>query len=461
MRCIVLMLVALVSLSACESAPDPKPDPIPKEVVTLKVPELSAVPKEAIANSGVEEFEVDGLKVILKQTPGRPVVSVRLYIPGGLATADPATVGLEDLALKVGTSGGTKTTPRSEFKASLESMGSSISGGSDRDYATISARSVRPYFAPTWKLFAQVVTEPSFDEKEFELTKKRTVEGIRARLDDPDQSLRITATDVFFADHPYGFQVSGELETVEPLTRDALVAHYKTLMVRERCTLVVVGDVARDELEAGIKGDLSAMPSGKWEPVLAPELIAGPADLKVVEKEVATNYMLGYYSAPPPTHPDYFLLKVATSILADRLFEEVRTKRNLTYAVSAGLGSRQRNYGYLYTTAVDPKTTVSVMYAEVERLQNEPIDADELNDQLAVFLTEFYLGQETVDAQVSSLGASEVVGGGWEQTLVFIDRVRAVTPADIQRVAKEYMRNVHWGYVGDPAKADKALLTSK
>jgi zinc protease len=461
MRHVWMIALVALALPACESTPEVKPDPIPKEVVTLKIPELSAVPKEAIAKSGVEEFEVDGLKVILKSTPGRPVVSVRMYIAGGLATADPKTVGIEDLALKVGTGGGTKTTPRAEFKAALESWGSSIGGSSDRDYSSVSARTTRLYFELTWKLFAQTLTEPSFDAKEFELVKTRTIEGIRARLDDPDASLRVTATDVFFADHPYGFQTDGELETVEPLTVEALRAHYTSIVTRSRCTLVVVGDVSRFDLENMVKLDLAAMPTGAWTPVLPPELNVGAADLKVVPKEVATNYLLGYYAAPPPTHPDYFLLKVATSILADRLFEEVRTKRNLTYAVSAGLGGRQRNYGYLYTTAVDPKTTVGVMYDEVTRLQTEPIEAGELKDQLNVFLTEHYLGQETVDAQLGSLGGSEMIGGGWEQTLVFIDRVRAVTPADIQRVAQEYMRNVHWGYVGDPAGADKALLTSK
>ncbi len=427
----------------------------------MKIPELSAVSQEAIAGSGVEEFTVDGLRVILKSTPGRPVVAARLYIAGGLATADPKTVGIEDLALKVGTGAGTKTTPRAQFKAALESMGSSIGGGADRDYSTVTARSTRLYFEDTWKLFAQTLTEPSFDEKEFGLVKTRTIEGIKGRLDDPDASLRVTATDVFFADHPYRFQTDGEVETVEPLTRDDLAAYYTAILTRSRCTLVVVGDVDRAWLEGAIKSDLAALPAGEWAPVLPPELNVGAADMKLVEKEVATNYLLGYYAAPPPTHPDYFLLKVATSILGDRLFEEVRTKRNLTYAVSAGLGGRQRNYGYLYVTAVDPQTTVGVMYGEVERLQNEPIDPEELKDQLNVFLTEHYLAQETVDAQLGSLGGSEMIGGGWEQTLVFIERVRAVTPEDIQRVSKEYMRNLHWGYVGDPAKADKAQLTSK
>jgi zinc protease len=455
------MLLLAMLLASCGTAA-PVPDAAStEELVTLQIPELSAVPADAIENSGVEAFDVDGLRVIVKRIPGRPVVSVRMYIAGGMATADPATAGVESLALVVGTAGGTESTPRDEFKATLDSMGSSISGSAGRDFSSISAGSVRAYFEPTWALFAQVLTEPSFDAKEFELVKSRTLERIRSRLDDPESALKRAAQDVFFSGHPYGLEVAGELETVEPLTRDQIVSHYKGILTRERLTLVVVGDVTPSEIEAAVRADLASLPRGEFKPVFPPELLVGNADVNVVEKSLPTNYLLGYYTAPAPTHPDYFPLRVATAILGDRLFEEVRSKRNLTYAVAAGLGSRQRNYGYLYTTAVDPVTTVGVMYAEVERLQNEPIAKEELQEQMNVFLTEFYLQRETAGAQVESLGASELVGGGWEQTLVFIDRVRAVTPEDVQRVSAAYMKNIHWGYVGDPAKADEALLKSR
>jgi zinc protease len=152
---------------------------------------------------------------------------------------------------------------------------------------------------------------------------------------------------------------------------------------------------------------------------------------------------------------------MAINILRSRLFEEVRTKRNLTYAVSSGLGRRPYNYGFLYATPKDPDTTLKVIYDEVEKLQEVPVDPEDLSDQIEVFLTRFYMDQETNAAQASTLGSAELVGGGWEQSLVFIQRIKGVTPADIQRVARGYIKNIHWGVVGSPQAVDPKLFKSR
>ena len=128
--------------------------------------------------------------------------------------------------------------------------------------------------------------------------------------------------------------------------------------------------------------------------------------------------------------------------------------------MQAGLSQRAANYGILYVTAVDPGTTLPVMLAELDRLKNEPISAERLAESVNVFLTQYWLGQETNMGQAQSLGTYELVGGGWERADTFSDRVRAVTPADIQRVARLYLDNIQYAVIGDPADIDQALFTS-
>jgi zinc protease len=191
-----------------------------------------------------------------------------------------------------------------------------------------------------------------------------------------------------------------------------------------------------------------------------PAVTTTAAELQVTERELPTNYIRGQFTAPDPSHPDYAAFRVAADILSNRLFEEVRTKRNLSYAVQAGVSQRRANYGLLYVTAVQPDTTIKVMLSEVERLKNEPITAERLAQSVNGFLTQYWLAQETNMGQAGTLGTYELVGGGWENAEAFTRRVRAVVPADIQRVAREYLRNVHFAVIGDPAAIDRALFTS-
>jgi zinc protease len=147
-------------------------------------------------------------------------------------------------------------------------------------------------------------------------------------------------------------------------------------------------------------------------------------------------------------------------ILQHRLFEEVRTKRNLSYSVASVLSTRRSNYGLLYVTAVEPDTTLRVMLAEVRRLQDETVDDGTLEQAASVFVTEYYSALQSNASQAAMLGQFEVVGGGWEEAEDFVDEVRAVTPEEVQRVMRAYVHDLHFAVLGDPAKVDRALFTS-
>jgi predicted Zn-dependent peptidase len=83
-----------------------------------------------------------------------------------------------------------------------------------------------------------------------------------------------------------------------------------------------------------------------------------------------------------------------------------------------------------------------------------------LAESVNVFLTQYWLAQETNMEQAAILGAYEIVGGGWEKAAEFVDGVRNVTPADIRRVAETYMKDIQFVVIGNPDTIDDALFTS-
>jgi predicted Zn-dependent peptidase len=148
-------------------------------------------------------------------------------------------------------------------------------------------------------------------------------------------------------------------------------------------------------------------------------------------------------------------------MLSDRLFEEVRTKRNLSYAVFAGIQSDRANSGLMYVTAVEPDTTVKVMLAEVRRLQDEPIEASRIAQGINTYLTQYFMGQEANMSQADRLGRYELLGGGWDRAETLVNRLRAVRPEEIQEAARRYLRNFTFAVIGDSTKIDRKLFTSR
>jgi zinc protease len=100
------------------------------------------------------------------------------------------------------------------------------------------------------------------------------------------------------------------------------------------------------------------------------------------------------------------------------------------------------------------------MLAEVRRLQREPVSDERLQESRNDYVTAYWMRQETNLGQAEQLGTYELTGGGWRNAITLIDKVRAVTPADIQRVAARYFKNARFVVVGDPNKVDRALFQS-
>jgi len=410
-------------------------------------------------NRDTVSFELDsGVRVILKQTPGNPVVAARLWIEGGTRDASPETAGVHELAMSIATSGGTATLPRIEYTAALSAMGSSISADAAYDFNTLSMGSLRTYLPETWELFGAVIRTPGFPESEVERQRQLHVQGVLMRQDNPDDQVVDVARGVLFEGHAYSNEPRGTVETLSSFTREQLIDAYRAQFDVSRMLLVIVGDLDQATAIELIDGTFTGLPDSGER---APDVPAFPARETRVEVEPAgipTNYILGLAPAPAPTDPDYAAMVLAMDHLSDRFFEEVRSNRNLTYAVSARIGGRLANYAYYYVTAVDPGATIPVMYDEIRRLQEQPLTEADMNGLISVFVTGYYTGIDSNAAIARELGWWELFGGGREQVDGYIDQLRAVSAEDIQRVARTYLNGFQVGVVGDPETVSTELF---
>ena len=419
----------------------------------------SAAPVSSAQQVGASKFQVAGIPVILKPVTANDVIAVRLYIRGGSSNLTPSNAGIESFMLEAATHGTAKYT-KDAFNERMTETGTSIASDAGYDYSSMALQGVRQHWNEAWDLFTEAALKPSFPASEVELVRAQLVDALKRIPDDPDTYLSYLADSSLYAGHAYAVQPGGTPASIAAITRDALATWHKQRFTRENLLLVVVGNVSRADLTRKIESTFGTLPATGGRAIRAPRLSAVTPDVMVVKRELPTNYITGYFAAPPPSDPDYAALRVATDILSDRLFEEVRTKRNLTYSVGAGLSNRAANRGSLYVTAVEPDTTLRVIFTQVRRLQSEPLPQSTLSENVNTFLTEFWIGQQSNMGQARQLGLFELLGGGYQNLGRFVDAVRRVTPSDVRRVATRYMQHARFAVIGDPAKIDRRLFTS-
>ena len=404
---------------------------------TLRVLALAFAATASVAAQqvAVTEFTVAGIPVILKPVTANDVVAVRLYLRGGSANLTAQTAGIESFIGAMATEG-TARYGKDDFAARATAVGVDFGAEAERDYTVFSVRGVREHWDVTWDLFTQAALHPTFPESELGTVREQLLNALRQRTDDPDAFLQHLADSALFAGHPYAVDPEGTERAVTALTRADLVRWHAARMTKENLLLVVVGNVSRADLQAKVAAAFGALPARGGRAAVAPALGARTPAVAVAPRELPTNYVTGVFPVPNLADPDFAPLRVATDILSDRLFEEVRTKRNLSYAVFAGVQNARANFGSVYVTAVDPDATLRVMLAEVRRVQDEPIDPERIGQSINTYLTQYFMGQEANMSQAARLGVYELTGGGWERSESFISRIRAVTPAEIQRVAR-------------------------
>lgn len=411
----------------------------------------------AISDNSVTEFDVNGLKVIFKRRPSSPTVSAGLFTRGGVRNQTAQNAGIEALTLSTA-SESSKKYPREVLRKDLARTGSSISAGAAYDFGVISLTSTRQNFDSSWDIFTDVILNPSFTPEDFQIVRERTLTGLRNESVSPDSSLAALEDKIVYAGHPYANSPNGTIETVSRLKIEDLRAYHKALLQSSRLLLVIVGDLEPQAVQKQVTASFGRLTRGTYkEQSLAP-IGFTQASVDINERSIPTNYVKGIFAAPSVKDPDYHAMRVAISILQGRVYQEVRVRRNLSYAPNAEMGDNAANTANIYVTSTDANTAVDVMLKEVKSMRTDPVDEGGFIGVPGFFLTTYYIKQETNAAQVAELARYELIGGGWRNSLEFLNGIRNVKPKDVQAAANKYMKNIRFVVIGNPATVNKSIF---
>jgi len=429
------------------------------------------VPPRPPADTLTTSFDVSGVHVILRRNTANDVVAVNLYLLGGSRGLTDSTVGVAPMMLWV-SERGTQHYSREALRLKTAQLGSTIVVEPDPDWTMFGFRGIRSTFDSTWMVFADRLMHPTLDSADVELVRSQVSSAVSERQESPDDWVEYLADSVAFTGTPYGLAPGGTARSIAAITPADLRHFRDSALVTSRMLVVVVGNVDRDQVTRDVQRTLGTLPAGSyhWTPVPAamaadttgdPAPNGSPAHPPAVleERTLPTNYILGYYDGPAATSADYQALRVATAVLSGRLFAEVRTRRNLTYAVEAPFLEHAVAAGGLYVTTVYPDSVLAIMREQVHELQQGIVDTDNLHVIVAQFLTEYFLNTETNDQQANFLARAQLYQGDWHLANQFAAELERVTPLDVQRAARRYIHGVKFAYLGDTTHVSRSLLT--
>ncbi len=329
---------------------------------------VPAYAQTAAAQSAIVELDVNGMKVLIKRRPGTPTVAAGLFFRGGSRNLTAANAGIESFALTVA-SEATKNYPRQKLRKEIARMGTNVSSGSNYDYSAISLASTKTNFETSWKIFVDVALNPTFAADDVERLRETRLTGLRAIGDSPENLLEDLNDKTIYTGHPYANSPDGTLETIAKFKSSDLAAYHKSLLETSRMLLVVVGDVEVAALQKEIEAAFGKLPRGSYKAETVTPLNFTKGTLDITSKSLQTDYVKGTFAAPSLKDPDYYAMRTAITILQQNVFQEVRVKRNLSYAPDADLRSIAANTGAISVSSVNPNEAVRAMLGEIQKLQ--------------------------------------------------------------------------------------------
>ena len=439
----------------------------PADAGTTTKPRKSSMSGSAtlVAHPPVHETTLsNGLKVLIQEVHTAPVVSFMVWYKVGSRNESAGITGishlLEHMMFK-----GTPTYGKGEIARLLQRNGASFNAGTSIDYTNYFEVLAADRLDLAIAMESDRMRNALIPDEEHRLEMTVVRSELERNEDNPHRALYLETFAQAFKAHPYHWPTIGWRTDVEQITTAQIRDYYHSHYVPNNATVVVVGDVDHTKVLAAVEKAFGPIPRG-----------TDPPEVKVVEpaqfgerrfkirKPGDTRYLMVSWRNPAITDPDTYPLDVLGLILGhgktSRLYQALVEKKLAAEVDAANETARDPFLLIVQATIAAGASFDSVeasLYKEVERLQREPVTAVELARAKRQVQASFVYSKDSIRSLAQQLGYFETVASH-KYLDTYVERIDAVTAADIQRVARKYL-NENSRTVGqyDPLPADSAL----
>jgi predicted Zn-dependent peptidase len=430
--CVVVLASGLLAQQADRSKP-PAVGPAP----SLKLP---AITKRTLSN-GLQVWVIGVHKV--------PTVHLELAIRTGVAADPPGKFGLASLTADM-LDEGAGTRSALQISDDIDYLGASLETAAAPDATYVELHVPVARLGEALPIMADVVIRPAFPDAELKRVREERLATLLEMEDDPEQLVTVAFPRLVFGEqHRYGSPILGTAASLKSFTVADLKAFHAGQFNPANAVLVVAGDVAADTVIPQIEQAL-----GSWRSAAPVKVPPVPQASQLTTRKVylidkpgaaQSQIRIGWVGVPRST-PDYFPLRVLNTVLGEaftsRLNNNLREVHGYAYGASSRFDMRLSAGAFFAAAGVQTDKTseaVKEFFNELARI-HEPVPAAELEK------AKNYLALLMPRSFETTRGTADALAQGWVYDLpadyytTYADRVRAVTAADVQRVADRYIQ---------------------
>jgi len=393
----------------------------------------------------VRDVLPNGLRLLTERMPHVRSVSIGVWLARGSRHEPQAQSGIahfvEHMLFK-----GTATRSAEDIAQTIDSIGGQMDAFTAKEYASYYIKVLDEHLPVAVDVLSDIVRRPAFTEDDIAREKKVVLEEIKMVEDTPDDLVHELFTENFWADHPLGRPILGTRETVEGLSKKALRTYFDSVYTAPNMIISAVGNVAHERVRELVEGAFGSVSNestavSQTPPRVEPRIIIRNKELEQSHVCLGTS---SYQQDHEDRYSSYVLNTVLGGSMSSRLFQNVREKRGLAYAVFSGL-SAYRDAGSMTIYAGCANSAISelidVVVVELKRIKDEMLADTELRRAKDHLKGSLMLNLESTSSRMSHLARQEIYFDrqfGLDETIEGVERV---TQEDVQRVARDLLQD--------------------
>jgi len=324
----------------------------------------------------------------------------------------------------------------------VDSIGGQLDAFTSKEYAGYYMKVLDEHLAVAVDLLADLVSHPTFLPSDIEKEQRVVLEEIKMVEDTPDDLVHEIFSEAFWPEHPLGRPILGVPASVSALDQHTLQQYFSGTYAAPNLVVVAAGNLDHERVKALLDGALADVPARADEIAIAPPTVAQSALVR--RKDLEQSHVCLGASALPQNHPDRYVAYALNTVLggsmSSRLFQNVREKRGLAYAVFSGL-SAYHDTGALSIYAGCANDAVAelidVVVAELRQLKEGPVDEAELRRAKDHLKGSLMLNLESTSSRMSHLARQEIYRDRTDTLDGMLAAIERVTIEDVQRVARQ------------------------